>query len=593
MFIDQYLVAAVLGIELLLFIWGPWRYDLVALGGLLFLAAVGIVPAASLFTGFSHPAVSTVIAVMLISATLQELGIVQRCVQWIERVGQNFTLQLIALCLPTMFLSSFMNNVGALAVFLPLTLEIARKSGTSPSLYLMPLAFSSLLGGMSTMIGTPPNIIIASARTLTGKESFSMFDFTPVGLTIAVVGVAWIILIGWRALPQRQKPQEFFDVKKYLTEVRIGGNSQLVEKTLEELETLSERQIQVISLKRDGAWRKMPSIYEKLQHDDLLLIEVDSNWLERWVQLGLVEIAGDFDFKSRDLKGEELELSEVVVMPGSQMIGRLAHQLRLRYRFGINLLAIGRREQLYRGNFRSLRFCIGDVLLLRAPSSLFQEAAHLLGCMPLASSEWRLKQSAQLAPALAAFIAAVIMIASGLFPSHLALSLCAFIYLVSGWLPLKKLYEVVPWPVVTLLAAMIPLGEALETTGGAQQLATLAISWAKNFPPVILLTCALGCTMILSDMINNAAAAIIVAPIAINIAASLGVDADPFLMCVALGASCSFLTPIGHQCNTLVMGPGGYRFQDYWRLGLPIDLLILIIAPSLILYHWPLQPLGA
>lgn len=585
---DQYIVLVVLAVQLLLFIWGTLRYDLVALLGLFFLASIEIVPPEMLFSGFSHPAVTTVIAVMLIGSGLQEVGLIERCAIWLHKVGSNFYLQLLSLCLPTMILSSFMNNVGALAVFMPLALEMAKNSQRSPSLYLMPLSFSSLLGGMTTMIGTPPNIVIASYRHKAMGESFSMFDFTPVGASIAIVGLIWVVLIGWRFLPQRQKPKDLFDVKKYLSEVRIIAGSKLIDKNLEEIEQLSERQIQVVGLKRGQKWQKTPSPHERLCADDFLLIEVDSTWLEKWVKLGLVEIVGDFEFEHSDLKGEELQLSEVVIMPGSSMIGRLAHQLRLRYRFGVNLLAVGRREERYRGNLRSLRFASGDILLLRAPSSLFQEAVTQLGCLPLATQEWQLRQSKQLYPALGAFVLTLLVSGFGLLPPSLSLSLCAFSFILTGWLPLKKLYEVIPWPVVTLLAAMIPMGQALEATDGAAWIASKALYLGENLSPRLLITCTLLCTMLLSDVINNAAAAILFAPIATKIASMLALSAEPFLMSVAIGASSSFLTPIGHQCNTLVMSPGGYRFGDYWRLGLPVDVIILIIAPLLILKFWPL-----
>lgn len=586
--IDQYLVIAVLAIQLLLFIWGALRYDLVALLGLFFLAIVGIIPGEMLFSGFSHPAVTTVIAVMLIGTGLQEVGLIERCALLLHKVGENFYLQLLALCFPTLVLSSFMNNVGALAVFMPLALEMAKSSQRSPSLYLMPLSFASLLGGMGTMIGTPPNIVIAAYRQKAIGTSFAMFDFSPVGISIALLGLFWIVFVGWRVLPQRQKPKDLFDVKKYLSEVRIIAGSKLIGKSLDEIEQLSERQIQVVGLKRGQKWQKTPSIYETLNQDDFLLIEVDSTWLEKWVKLGLVEIVGDFEFNNSDLKGEELQLSEVVIMPGSSMVGRLAHQLRLRYRFGINLLAVGRREERYRGNLRSLRFCSGDILLLRAPLSLFQEAVTLLGCLPLATGEWRLRPSKQLYPALAAFFLTLLVSGTGVLAPSVALSVCALGFIITGWLPLKKLYEVIPWPVVTLLAAMIPMGQALEATNGAQLIASKVLYLGQNLSPRLLLTCILLFTMLLSDVINNAAAAILFAPIATKIAATLGLTPDPFLMSVAIGASSSFLTPIGHQCNTLVMGPGGYRFGDYWRLGLPIDLIILIIAPALILKFWPL-----
>lgn len=591
--VDQYIVFAVLAVQLLLFIWGTLRYDLVALLGLFFLASIDIVPPEMIFTGFSHPAVTTVIAVMLIGSGLQEVGLIERCALWLHKVGENFYLQLLSLCVPTMVLSSFMNNVGALAVFMPLALEMAKRSQRSPSLYLMPLSFASLLGGMTTMIGTPPNIVIASYRQKAMGESFSMFDFSPVGVSIAVAGLLWVVSVGWRFLPQRQKPKDLFDMKKYLSEVRIIAGSKLLGKNLEEIEQLSERQIQVVGLKRGQKWQKTPSPYETLCVDDFLLIEVDSTWLEKWVKLGLVEIVGDFEFQHSDLKGEELQLSEVVIMPGSSMIGRLAHQLRLRYRFGVNLLAIGRREERYRGNLRSLRFASGDILLLRAPSSLFEEAVTQLGCLPLATQEWQLRASKRLIPALGAFVLTLLISGFGLLPPALSLSLCAFSFIIAGWLPLKKLYEVIPWPVVTLLAAMIPMGQALEATDGAAWIASKFLYFGQGLSPRLLITCTLLCTMLLSDVINNAAAAILFAPIATKIASMLSLSAEPFLMSVAIGASSSFLTPIGHQCNTLVMSPGGYRFGDYWRLGLPVDLIILIIAPLLILKFWPLTAVNS
>lgn len=585
---DQSIVLLTLLAMLWLFIWGRWRYDLVAVSGLLFLSLLQIVPATSAFYGFSHPAVITVVAVLLIGSGLHEVGFVDRLASWMSLVGKNLYAQLAALCLSVTLVSSFMNNIGALAVFMPIAIEMANRSQRPKSIYLMPIAFSSLLGGMTTLIGTPPNIIIANFRLYTHTEAFSMFDFTPVGLSLAVIGVLFIIFIGWRLLPIRQVGSELFEVEKYLTEVFLPQGSKLIGKMINEIEQLSEGQIQVVSIKREGRWQKMPSIFEELKAEDVLVVEVDSQWLQKWVKLGLVGIIGDFDFKTEDLKGEELELMEVVVMPGSQMIGRLAHQLRLRYRFGINLLAVARQHQSFRGNLKSLRFQVGDVLLLRAPSSLLADALPLLSCLPIATRTWQLEKSTQITAALATFVIALALSASGYLALHISLMLCALVYVLAGWINVKKIYEIVPWAVIVLLGAMIPVGQALEGTGAAQWIASQVVYYAQSWRPEIMLWLCLIFTMTLSDAINNAAAAILMAPIASNMASTLGLSVDPFLMSVAIGASCSFLTPIGHQCNALIMGPGGYKFGDYWRLGLPLEIIIAILAPIFILYNWPL-----
>ena len=582
------IIFVVLGLAFILFATGKWRYDLVALMALLLVVVAGIVPADEAFLGFGHPAVVTVAAVLIASRGLTNSGIVDMIVREISRVGGYFTLQMSALTGLVAAASAFMNNVGALALMMPVAVKMARLKERSPSLLLMPLAFGSLLGGLVTLIGTPPNIIIATFRGEITGEPFRMFDFSPVGLGLALVGLLFISLIGWRLIPLRKgqaSREDLFQIKDYITEVRVPEDSKLAGKFLQELGSVTEAEVLVVGVIRQTQKLQAPSSLEIVKPGDILVVKADADDLKALVDAAGLELVGSEELEEEE---REINMAEAVVMADSTLVGRTARSLNLRWRFGINLLAVARQGARLQVRLGNIKLAAGDVLLVQGRADNLEEVLSSLGCVPLGEREVRIGQPRRAFLGVAIFGGAIISAAFNLLPVQIALTTAAVLMILLGLLTLREAYESINWPVIILLGAMIPVGQALEATGGAELIASLLLRVSGELSPALTLAVIIAGTMLLSDVVNNAAAAVLMAPIALNVAWGLGASTDSFLMAVAVGASCTFLTPIGHQSNTLVMGPGGYRFGDYWRMGLPLDIIILLVAVPLIMHFWPL-----
>ncbi len=590
MTIEQTIVFSVLLLTLVLFILGKWRYDIVALLALLAVACTGVVPGDQVFAGFGHPAVVTVAAVLVASRGLLNSGLVDSIASWMSRLGDRPILQVTALTGLVTACSGFMNNVGALALLMPVAIRMARSSNHPPSLLLMPLAFGSLLGGMTTLIGTPPNIIISTFRAQTTTEPFRMFDFAFVGLGVALGGLLFISLIGWRLIPRRKSPvsrEELFQIEDYISEVRVPEDSNIVGRPLRELEAATEAEVTIVGLVR-GEWRiAAPPRFEILQAGDILTVEADSEALKSLVDAAHLELVGSKELHEEVLGSDEVSVVEAVVRPDSPLEGNTAWTFNLRWRYGVNLLGVARQGARLRERLRSIQFKAGDVLLLQGQTEALQEALPVLGCLPLAERGLRLGHPRRVLLAVGIFGAAVAAAATGMLPVQVVFVGAAVVMVLIGLLSLREAYESIDWPIIVLLGAMIPVGQALESTGGAALIASGVLNFSGQMTPALMVAIVLVGTMFLSDLVNNAAAAILMAPIAISIATSFGASSDPFLMAVAVGASCAFLTPIGHQSNALVMGPGGYRFGDYWRMGLPLEVVIATISIPLILHFWP------
>jgi di/tricarboxylate transporter len=588
---EQWIIFGTLALTLILFIMGRWRYDVVALLALLIVALTGLVPAERVFSGFSNSAVVTVAAVLVLSRGLQNSGVVDMIGGWLYGLKGGVTVQLAALTAIVAILSAFMNNVGALALLLPVTLQLARKKQFPASVLLMPLAFASLLGGMTTLIGTPPNIIAASFREQAGGEPFGMFDFTPVGGGILVAGLLFITLVGWRLIPRRSgedSSESLFDIENYVTEVRISKDSKLDGKRLHEVDDFSKAEILIIGLVRGGERRMEPSAQTKLRADDILIVSADTENIKKLAGTSGLELVGSEMIKRKDLESDDVALMEAVIMPNSVMYGGTARSLDLRARYGVNLLAISRQGKRLKGRLDGICFQTGDVLLLQSHSQTLKKVAETLGCLPLAGRDLRFGDSRQMILALAIFISALTVAALGIIPVQVSFVAAVVLMIVAKLVTLQEAYDSVDWPIIILLGAMIPVGGALETTGGAQLIANSILHISNQISPTVSLIILLVATMFLSDLVNNAAAVVLMAPIGINVAQGLGVSIDPFLMAITIGASCAFLTPIGHQSNTLVMGPGGYKFSDYWRMGLLLEVIVAVVAIPLILVFWPL-----
>ncbi len=591
MLTDQIIIFALLGLVLVLFIWGKWRYDLVALFALLVVTISGLIPAGDAFSGFGHPAVITVAAVLVLSRALFNSGMVDYIVRLMARAGENPITQLTVLVVAVTICSGFMNNIGALAIFMPVAIRMARKNDLSPSLFLMPLAFGSLLGGLITQVGTPPNIIISIFREETAAGvPFRMFDFAPVGAGVALAGVLFIILIGWRMIPRRKgqlSREELFQIEDYITEVFVPEKSALTGKRLRDLEEATEGDIIVVSHVRDGQKYAAPSPYRTFKAGDILVVRANAGDLQEMLDATGLELEESHKKSEDILSSDEITVMEATITRNSVMEGRTARTLNLRSSYGVNMLGLARQGSRLRGKPDSIKFRVGDVLLLQGPAEILQDVLPTLGLLPLVERGLRVGQPRRVILGIAIFAAALILAAMGLLPIQVAFTGAALVMVLAGFLSLKEIYESVDWPVIILLGAMIPVSRALETTGGAEMIAGSILSIAGSVAPWVTLTLVLVGTMFLSDLVNNAAAAVLMAPIAISIAVGMGASADPFLMSVAVGASCAFLTPIGHQSNTLVMGPGGYKFGDYWRMGLPLEVIIVLVAIPLIMLVWP------
>ena len=575
------------------FLWGKIRYDLVALLALLAAAIFGIIPVNKTFSGFGHPAVFMVISVLIISHALSEVGATEMLSKYLYPFTKTPSLHIFVLCLISAFLSAFMNNIGALALLMPVALQTGVKRGVSAGTLLMPLSFASILGGLMTSIGTPPNIIISKYRYEILDTPFEMFDFTPIGLMVTLCGILFISFIGWRLIPlkkrQQKPPQDLFEIDNYVIQVRPSKSWRFAGKTIQDLEPyLKEGDISVVGLSRNNnAYQSIPQRLP-LHTDDILILEGEQKNLSHILTLLDLRVLST-DGKKIDLfRQNDSTLSEVVLSPYSSIIGKEVGKVRLQKRYGLNLLGVSRQGKQHRGRLDKFKLQLGDILLLHGTEESVQEASNTFSFWPLAERGLKFRKSGNILKALGLFALAIFTSITGIVPLHIALPFAAAFMVILKIIPLHKMYEGVDWPIVILIGAMIPIGEALEYTGTSSLLVKGVLHSTASIDPVWAVALTLIVTMSISDILNNAATAVLMAPIAYNLAVELQASPDPFLMAVTIGASSAFLTPIGHQNNALIMGPGGYEFKDYWRMGLPLEILIVLVATPAILHFWPL-----
>ena len=588
--LDQLILFGLLFFVFVFLIWGRWRYDLVAFVALLIALLTGIVPKEQAFSGFGHPATVIIALVLVISRGLSNSGVIELIARYVVDSTRRLGAHIAVMSGLAASLSAIMNNVAALALLMPVDLQAARKAGRSASLSLMPLSFASILGGMITLIGTPPNIVVAEFRGVALGESYHMFDFAPVGLACAAVGVAYVALIGWRMLPADRRAadagSDLFDLGDYIAEVRVPEGSSAVGQNVSDLDELAEKiDVEILGLIRRG--RRLPGLARDvdIRVDDVLVIEATPESLEEALGTMKLEYVG----KGEGLLGsDDLILNEVVVPESSRLVGRSAMSHKLLYRYRVALVGVSRQGTRFRDNVRKLNIEAGDVLLLLGPDKRLADVTGRLGLLPLADRGQRVIQRDKVWLAVGIFVAAIAAASFGLVYLPIALGCVAALYVLLKIVPIRDVYGSIEWPVIVLLGSMIPIGGALQDTGGTALIANGIVNVSSGFSPVFVLTLLVVVTMTLSDVMNNTATAVIAAPIAVEIASRLDVSPDPFLMGVAVAASCAFLTPIGHKNNTLIMGPGGYRFGDYWRMGLPLEILIIVTSVPMILYVWPM-----
>ena len=626
--IDQIAISTIIFFTFILFTKSKLRYDIVSMIALFTLYSLDIllgnensnlvVEPNKIFNGFGHPAVITVALVLIISHAMKNSGIVDILSRQIRPLTRKKEIHIASLSGMIAFLSGFINNVGALALLLPVTLKTAWENKRSPSLLLMPVAFCSILGGMITMIGTPPNIIIAIIRQEQQKSiieraktdpslntyidkyfsaedfvpsSFGLFDFTPVGGIIALIGVLFVALIGWRLIPKSiqksPKTQSLFSMDEYVTEIYVPKDSKLIGLTIQKANIVTGDKITIF---RKIIHNKAENISQNeiINETDSFLVMADSSELKSLMDEYKFELGKELKKRLEVIKTESARLTEVVITQDSPLVGRSREYLRRRSSNQIILLAVARQNKPIHKRLGNVKFMVGDVLLIQTEESYISDLISGLNLLPLAKRDISISNKNKAITASMTFLFAIVLSIFNILPTTIAFILAILIYVFTGLLPIRELYKSIDWPIIVLLGAMIPLSEALENTNTTKLIADQVVVLTNGLPSWFILALIMVITMCLSDIINNAATALIMGPISVGIALSIGVSIDPFLMSVAIGASCAFLTPIGHQCNALILGPGGYRFGDYWRLGLPLEILIVCIGTPLIMYFWPL-----
>lgn len=582
------IVVAMMG----LFVWGRLRYDLVAMLALLASVAVGIVPADQAFTGFGDDIVVIVASALLVSAAVAKSGIAERLIAPLAPYLVTEQRQILVLVGVVTLLSAFVKNVGALAIMMPIAFQLARRTGTSPSSLLMPMAFGSLLGGLMTLVGTSPNVIVARMRIELLGHPFTMFDFFPVGAGIAVIGVGFLAF-GYRLLPRGRKGsasiEAAFNIDAYTTEAILPEASPLAGKPVAELEALSEGEVTVNAVIRDQFRHYALPSYATLRAGDVLILQAEPAALERLVARARLELATK-DVTPEATATDEVGIMEAVVTAASPLIGSTSAQLGLRAHHQVNLVALSRSGEQLTQRLHAVTFRSGDVIALQGDLNVLPDTLGELRLLPLAPRGMSLGRGRNAYLPLAVLAAAMALVAFQLVPVAIAFFGAAVLLLLFRVLSLREAYETVEWPILILLGALIPVSEAVRSTGGTDLIAGWLAVAAGALPPLGALALILVVAMAVTPFLNNAATVLMMAPIAAGLATNLKLNPDPFLMAVALGAACDFLTPIGHQCNTLVMGPGGYRFGDYWRLGLPLSVIVILVGVPLVAWVWPLAP---
>ena len=587
---DQLLAFAVIAGMMVMFVWGRIRYDLVASLALLVALLTGVVPFDKAFSGFSNDIIVVVGAALLVSAAVTRSRLMETVLQALgPRIG-SVRAQVVLLVAVVTVLSAFVKNIGALAMMLPVAFQVAKRSNVSASLFLMPMSFGSLLGGLMTLIGTSPNIIVSELRQQLVGKPFTMFDFTPVGFGLAALGILFLAF-AYKLLPADRKAggslAEGIDIQDYVTEGRIGPKSGFAGETLRALRKKLSKDVSVNAIVREGE-QKLASQDTVLREDDRVILEGEPAALDAAVKTAGLELEGKDRETKPEKPDEEIATLEAVIAPGSLLVGRTAARLALHERFNVNMIAVSRSNQRLTERLRDIRLYAGDVIVLQGPMGEMSDVLRELGCLPLAPREIHLGNVRRGLVPIAVLTTAMILAATGKLPVGIAFFGAGLAIILLGSLSVREAYNAVEWPLLVMIGALIPVSDAIRTSGGADVIAAGLASAAHSLPPWGAVTLIMAAAMALTPFLNNAATVLVMAPIAASFAHRLGFAPDALLMATAVGAGCDFLTPIGHQCNTLVFGPGGYKFGDYARLGAPLSLLVLLVGTPLILWFWPL-----
>lgn len=584
-------IFVLLGLVFGLLVWGRIRYDLVAFGALIIAATLGLVPAHDVFSGFGHSAVAIIALVLIVSRGLSSSGAVELIASKLIDPDRPLPLHIAVVAALAAGLSAIINNVAALALLMPLDIEAAKKAKRAAGKTLMPLSFATILGGMITLIGTPPNIVISEYRQSALGAPFGMFDFAPVGLAVAISGIAFVSLFGWRLLPKRTS---LMDIEKevtngrYVAELRIGEQAIDDGMVVEDLYPKANAvDVHILGLVRRGKRIRGLARQEEMRVGDFLVVEGDPKSIEAFMGQAGLEFAGSEKHEG-GVVSPGLTLSEAIVPDGSRIDGRTSRSLKLLSRHSVTLLGVARNGKSFQDRVRLLPIRAGDVLLLLGTPSRVAAATEWLGVLPIEGRQTEVVQRSKAGLSIGVFMLAVALAVLGVIPLSVALGGAVITYVALGLVNAREVYTSVEWKVIVLLASLIPLAEAFEHFGGAELIAGEIVALTSGYPAWVSLVALMIVTMTLSDFLNNVATTLIAAPISMSIAAATGTNPDTYLMTVAVAASCAFLTPIGHKNNTIIMGPGGYRFGDYWRIGLPLEIIVICVAVPTILVVWPL-----
>ena len=588
---EQITLFLLMGAVLVLLVWGKWRYDLVAFGALALGLLLGVIPKDAAFSGFGHPAVIIIALVLIISKALSQSGAIEMLSEKLIDTSRSLGSHIASIGILGATMSAFMNNVATLALLMPVDIQAAKRAKRSPSKTLIPLSFATILGGMVTLIGTPTNIVISQFRETALGEAYSMFDFAWVGLGAAVAGITFIALIGWRLVPETDKSADNADdlrnLADYIIEIGFDENSPAIGQTIRELtKTAEEHDVLLVGLVRNGKRLPGKAMHEQIQKSDMLIIEASPKSLESLS--GELKLSYSKSAKHNGSLTGTLSMSEATIPIDARIVGQSAEAVRLLYRHGVMLLGISRQGKIRRERVRKMTIKPGDVLLLMGEQEQLDDVINWLGALPLEKRDIQVVQREKAGLAISLFAIAIALSSFGIVYLPVALAMVVVLYGFLKVVSPSQMYDSVQWSVIVLIASLIPLGAALETSGGTQLLADGIITFTQGWSVIAILALLMVVTMTLSDMLNNVATVLVAAPIAVSIAQTLNVNPDAFLMGVAIAASCAFLSPIGHKNNTIIMGPGGYKFGDYWKLGLPLELLIIAVSIPLIMVFWPL-----
>lgn len=587
---DAHLLFSIIALTLAMFIWGYYRYDAVALMSLMSLVLLGIIPSSQAFNGFSNPAVITVASVMVITAAIGQTGLIEQILGLFSPFLKWPVLHIGSMCLFAAILSAFMNNVGALTLMMPIAIQSAINTNMSPSKILMPLSFATVLGGMTTKIGTPPNLLISNFKEQLTGSPFGFFDFAPVGLSVATITLIFIAVLGWRLVPIRRKAEkkstEMYQIQDYTSEIVIPEDSPVVGMKRSQLEDLITGDFSVLGLIRGRKKRLVIPPEEVLKANDIIIIQASQDDLANLILKGKLELVHGEIVSPELLGAEDITTIEAVVTFGSRIAGRSWQRMRVRSNLQLNLLAIARSGSALKNRLNHVNLNPGDIVLVQGEANNILENTISLGLVPLAERPLSVGFNRGILVPLGLFLMGIFLASMQLLPVDVSFTLVVVLMVVFNVIPMRRVYQSIDWSIIILLGALIPLGTALETTGAAEMISHVVLSFAGINSPLLILGILLLVTMSLSDVMNNAATAVVMAPIAVTMAKLMHLSTEPFLMTVAIGASCSFLTPISHQNNTLVMGPGGYKFFDYLWLGIPVELIVLATALPALNYFW-------